>query len=493
MTVAEVVPIPAAPAASAAAPDRLPPLKTSQKAVFATGDIVEGGINAASATFFLFYLTGVCGLSGSQAGVALFLTLLVDAFVDPSVGYFSDNLRSPLGRRHPLLLAAAVPLGLAVALLFNMPRALHAWPLFGYVVAVLLVQRLLQSVFLLPYAAVGAELSRDYRERSSISAFRSIFNGLGALIITALGFGVFMRGPGGLLDHAAYGRFGWTIGAIIVGFALVCGLGTLPLRNRLQISHAPKDAGAKGFIREIGEAARNRSFVTLFLTIIIFWVAQGTAITLSLYAYKYFWGAPNGLLQILPGATMLGSLTGVPIAALMLRRMEKQQVCVAGVVLYCLAQFTPATLHIAGLLPATGLTLYATLLTAALLLAWAMAMIGVSFYSMMADCADEHEHLFGARREGLFFAGMLFSTKASIAVGSLIGGLALDAIGFPRQVAKLGAHPHIAAETLRNLGLITGPGAACIALLCVFVLARYSLDGRRVEAIQADLSRRHQS
>jgi GPH family glycoside/pentoside/hexuronide:cation symporter len=466
------------------------PLSVTQKGIYATGDVVEGGINAAQATFFLFYLTGVCGLSGSQAGAALFVTLLVDALVDPFVGYFSDKLRSPLGRRHPLLLGAALPLGAAAALLFNMPRSLHGGMLFGYVVAVLLFQRVLQSSFLLPYAAIGAEMSRDYRERSSVGAFRALFNGFGALIVTGLGFGVFMRGPGGLLDHAAYGRFGAAIGAVVAIFALICGIGTLPLRNRLEIPLEAQDVEAKGFFQELGEAARNRSFATLFCTIIVFWVAQGTAITLSLYAYKYFWDAPNELLQLIPAATMMGALTGVPIAALMLRRMEKQQVCVAGVLLYCLAQFAPATLYIAGALPATRQFLYPTLLSAALLLAWAAAAIGVSFLSMMADCADEHEHLFGARREALFFAGMLFSTKASIALGSLFGGVALDAIGFPRQVAKLGPHPHIATETVRNLGLITGPGAAAVAVLCIFILSRYSLDRPRLEAIQADLAER---
>lgn len=34
-----------------------------------------------------------------------------------------------------------------------------------------------------------------------------------------------------------------------------------------------------------------------------------------------------------------------------------------------------------------------------------MAMAAIAFASMMADAADEHEHLFGARREGLYFAG----------------------------------------------------------------------------------------
>jgi len=121
---------------------------------------------------------------------------------------------------------------------------------------------------------------------------------------------------------------------------------------------------------------------------------------------------------------------------------------------------------------------------------WAMAAIGVSFFSMLADCADEHEHLFGARREALFFAGTQFSTKAAIALGSLFAGVGLDVIGFPRDIASLGPDPDLPAETVRGLGLIVGPGAAAFAVTCAFVLARYSLNSGRVAAIQADLAAR---
>ena len=69
----------------------------------------------------------------------------------------------------------------------------------------------------------------------------------------------------------------------------------------------------------------------------------------------------------------------------------------------------------------------------------------IGFQSMMADAADEHEILFGARREGLYFAGISLSAKASSGIGALIAGLVLDLIGFPHGLppaAERGAcHP----------------------------------------------------
>ena len=43
------------------------------------------------------------------------MALLLDAVSDPIVGVYSDNFKSKLGRRHPLMYAAAIPLGIFLA------------------------------------------------------------------------------------------------------------------------------------------------------------------------------------------------------------------------------------------------------------------------------------------------------------------------------------------------------------------------------------------
>ena len=56
-----------------------------------------------------------------------------------------------------------------------------------------------------------------------------------------------------------------------------------------------------------------------------------------------------------------------------------------------------------------------------------IGLVSVAYPSMMADAADEHEHLFGRRREGLYFAGLGFASKAATGVGVLLAGMALAA------------------------------------------------------------------
>ena len=77
-----------------------------EKWTYAIGNIPFSVKDAAYANFVVFYYTQVHGLSGTLAGLAMFIALTWDAVTDPVVGSWSDSLRSRWGRRHPLLVAA---------------------------------------------------------------------------------------------------------------------------------------------------------------------------------------------------------------------------------------------------------------------------------------------------------------------------------------------------------------------------------------------------
>ncbi|HEX7725187.1 MAG TPA: MFS transporter, partial [Rhizomicrobium sp.] len=109
---------------------------------------------------------------------------------------------------------------------------------------------------------------------------------------------------------------------------------------------------------------------------------------------------------------------------------------------------------------------------------------GVAFQSMMADTADEHEWLFGVRREGLFFSGLTLAYKAASGLGGFIAGVALDAIGFPTDLASRGANFAIPSGVIEKLGLISGPlPAAFVAVAPIFLLGYHLTRKRHMEII----------
>jgi GPH family glycoside/pentoside/hexuronide:cation symporter len=143
---------------------------------------------------------------------------------------------------------------------------------------------------------------------------------------------------------------------------------------------------------------------------------------------------------------------------------------------------------VAGLLP-TNAEVMAALTVAVILLGFGTSAAVIGYQSMMADAADEHEHLFGARREGLYFAGINFSAKASSGLGVLIAGIVLDVIGFPHGVAAAGKAAQIAPSAIRELGLIYGPGAAIASFISVTILFAYRINRGRHAAILEALGR----
>jgi len=463
-------------------------LSLATKAIYGTGQFVDSVSGTALATFLFFYLTAVCGLSGSLTGTSLFLALMVDAFVDPFVGSISDNTQSRWGRRHLFMIASFLPMFVGLGMLFSVPPGLSHWVLFIYVTGMALVLRIGLSAFIVPYFALGAELSDDYLERSRIVAWRSFFSVPATLVPIILGYSVFLGGKAGLFNRAAYVPFGWTCGVILCLFGAIATFGTLPALGRLHRTVVSTDHPLRRLAGEIGEVVRNKSFLILFFVVLLFFVAQGTAATLTLHGGKFFWQLPVSTIQLITIVLTLGLVTGIPLVALLGPHVEKKTMVIWSLAYICVIQAGLPLLRIAGLLPPNGPTLTTILVGRELFSGIAVTFLAIGFQSMMADAADEHELMFGARREGLYFSGITFSAKAASGLGSFIAGFALDAINFPVDIAnKGGENIHLTQATVNGLGLVYGVGPALITAIGIVLTIFYKIDRRAHAKIQTEL------
>jgi glycoside/pentoside/hexuronide:cation symporter, GPH family len=457
--------------------------------VYGSGALVENMTTYAVGTLLLFYLTIVCGLSGAEAGAALGLTLVVDSIIDPVVGSLSDNSRSRHGRRHPFMLLSIVPIVITFGLLFSVPHGLKGLALFGYALATLFSLRVAISFFYVPYMALGAELTNDYAERSTVVAGRVFFTVIGGVAASILAWGVFLKGANGRYDAAAYSPLAWTFGGVVAAGALLSTLGTLRARARMHAAPAGRSFGVGQLLGEVAEVCRNRSFLSLFFPCLILFTALGVAGALTLHANTFFWKLGSSQILLLQLLALVGVFVGIFGAGLFARGMEKRTTAMLGLVMIGVAQVGPVTLHLAGLIPLSAAV--PALATATMLGGFGGSIATIAFQSMMADATDEHEYLFGARREGLYFAGITLSAKAASGLGAWIGGVALDVIGFPHGLAGSPAQlAHIPPDTIRNLGIAYGPGAAVFTAVSVAVLMTYKLNKAKYGRIQADLNSR---
>jgi GPH family glycoside/pentoside/hexuronide:cation symporter len=221
---------------------------------------------------------------------------------------------------------------------------------------------------------------------------------------------------------------------------------------------------------------------------LILFTALGVAGTLTLHANTFFWKLSSNQILLLGLFAPIGIFGGIFGAAALAKQMEKKSAAMLGLVLIGVAQVGPVVLRLSGVISLSAAV--PTLAAAVVIGGLGGAIATIAFQSMMADAADEHEHLFGARREGLYFAGITLSAKASSGLGAWIGGIALDVIGFPHGIANPALLAKIPAETIRNLGIAYGPGASVFTVVSVLVLMTYKLTKADHARIQADLKNR---
>lgn len=443
------------------------------KLAYAFGQMIESGYLVVSG-FVFFYYTAVLGLSGTLVGTALAISMCLDALMDPLIGSFSDNVRSKLGRRLPLMLAGGPLVVLTLGMLFAPPVGLAPLLLFTWLVFAKMGLRGAASLYNLPYAALGAEMADGYVERASVVAYRAVAGIVIGVLITGLAYGYFFAGKGGLQVRDHYSAFGWSAALIMFTGAAICCAGVWRYARKLPQPKTPPSPLLLGLFRELPEVFRNASFRTLFVSAVLFWVAAGINGAFNNYAYVFVWKAPPQSIQFISYAYFAGILAGVPVARALLSRLEKKTVILQGLGLVMIGFMVLQILRATGLFSPQGAEALPWLAGNAAIIGIGVGLLSVAYPAMMADAADEHEVLFGSRREGLYFAGLGFASKAASGLGQMAAGFALDALHFPKAAGgQVGA---VAPEhVLRLLALAWGPLAAAFALLSAITLLPYAI------------------
>jgi glycoside/pentoside/hexuronide:cation symporter, GPH family len=462
--------------------------RAEAKALYGLGAAGEAVFGTAVG-FIFFYYTAALGLPGSLVGAALFFGLCADAIVDPFFGSWSDNMRSRLGRRVPLMLVGGPLLAISMALLFMPPAGLGDVGTAVWLGVWSVAVRTFVSMFHVPYVALGAEMSRDYHERSSVVAWRTVFGILAGAATTAVAYTVFFSGPGGLQQADRYPGFGWTVAIMIL---IGCGVSAVGVTRFAASLPAPEPVGRALLARlpgEVIEIFKNPSFRLLFLAALLSYTAIGVNQAYNSHAYVFVWRLRPETIQFVAYSLLAGVLVGAGLAPRLSQYFEKKTIVIMGMALVVQVWLLMSLPRWAGLITATGDAALPYLCSLVAFAGIGAGFCAIAYPSMMADAADEHEHLFGRRREGLYFAGLGFAFKGANGVGVLVAGFTLDLIGFPKDAGRQ-VGVSLPEDLLERVLLMWTPVPAIFTVAAILVFTGYAISKTRHAEIARSLERR---
>lgn len=450
--------------------ERLPLL---YKMIYGAGEWNSAIASTTRSLFLNYFLVSVVGLVPVTVGWILLLGRIWDAINDPLVGVISDRLDTRWGRRRPMMLLAALPLGILFALLWFRPPTDSGVVLFVYFVVISLSLDTVYTIFSVPHTALMAEITQDYNRRISIVAWRNAFFLLGALLTAAMfkrmaeDFVLAWGWADGILQ--GYMITGWIFGiSLIIAPVLIFWRVQEPANVPI-----PQQLNA---ISAFQAVFRNRPFRILSTAFFLAFTGLEFVVVIFVWYLQLVLQAPAGMDDNMAGLLLLAALVTMPLVNWLIARWGKRKA-------YIIVGFTwIASIPIAALFPAGAVTAFLPYCL------WLGFIYGSGItvpWSMLPDVLEYDELQTGERREGIFTAYMTFFRKLGSALAVFVVNFILARAGFIEGTAGTDiVQPQSVVIALRAIMGVLPPLMVVASLV---VIRKYPITREYHEQLKAQL------
>jgi glycoside/pentoside/hexuronide:cation symporter, GPH family len=414
------------------------------------------------------FYTDVVGVHISALGAILLMVRLFDAVTDPAIGMISDRVNTPFGRRRPFIAVGAVLTTIAILLLFNPPEmAAHAATLWFMILIFLLF--LFWTLVIVPYEALGPELTFDYDERTTLFSIRDgalIAGTLAAAASPAAVKAIFSipDTPDG--ERRTFFILSAVYAPLIIAAAIWCVMSFQEQKTKIV-------AQTEKIFTRMASSLKNRPFRILLISYTISAVGNNLPATLILYYVEYVLHSARADLFLL--LYFASGILFLPLWVLGAQKFEKKPIWLASMALNTGAFFGvfflgPGDEVLYGVLVfLSGIGFGATLAIPS---------------AIQADVIDYDELITGQRREGLYIGFWSIAKKLAAALGV---GTALALLGVSGYVPNI-QQTDSAVFTLRMLYALV----PCLCNTAGFIIAlAYPLSGDIHRQIRDAIDRRY--
>ncbi len=410
------------------------------------------------------FYAGHVGLPLAAVATMLLLAKLTDVVTDPAVGLISDRMRTPFGRRRPLIFLGTPILAVSVWLLFVPPQGVDQYYLLLCIAGMYIGTTLIG----LPYGAWGAELSPDYHQRARVTAWREQFTLIGLLVAAFIPFLVEQYGDG-------------TTASIMRGMALAIAI-SAPLAMLLLfifVAEPEPQGGATqahvSFWDGVKRIWANKPMRMIIGILLIVTLAEAFRNALSLFFMRSVIQA--GAVGTLYFGYFVAGLAAVPFWLWLGRKIGKHLSFSAVLITVAII----STINMA--FDATTYTVFVIFF-----MLKGACFGGLQFLplAMLADVIDVETAETGKARAGSYFAFAGMTSKISTALGTF---LAIWALSFTNFNAKLLSENSF--DDLLALRVLYAIVPAVFFIFAIVIAVRFPLTAQRQADLQAQIAARN--
>ena len=389
---------------------------------------------------FVFYTTTL-GVPPIWIAIGQPVIKLLDVVTDPLVGEWSDRTQSKMGRRRPWILFGSIALGVVFPMSW-MPGFVMFWEPTQSVVSVFIyflifkfLYYITHTVAVVPYYALGAELSTDYQERTRIVAWRHIIGLFGVVLAT----GSFWLATRDYLfpdEETGIAAVMVLVGLVIIVTGIISSVGT---RERTQISFQKP----MPIMDAIRITFSSKPFVFLVVTVLFYGIGQYFSVSFGAYLIIFilYDGDKSQFAELIFEATIVAVIVGVLLNLLIRRISERVEKVTLAKICLGLSLLVPVSV----LFSFNPEYPYLYLIFHALALPIGNTMIEILPLSIVADICDLDEIKSGRRREGAyvgvynsaFKSGYLLAPSLSMFLLAYTGFVAGETVQSPETLQLL--------------------------------------------------------
>ncbi|MCX7017493.1 MAG: MFS transporter [bacterium] len=410
-----------------------------EKAAWAAGGASDAVMTTTIGMFALPVYNMGLGLPAPLVGWAIAIPRLLDAILDPIMGNISDNTRTRWGRRRPYIFIGGILVTILYWLTWCPPKAWSPTWIFVYFILISSLFFLAYTVYLIPHAALGFELSGDYNERTRVMAYRSFFGSIGGLFLPY--FLLWSKSP--LFGGNTVDGIRWV--TAIAGGVMMLAILSTAIFCKERVSAWKQDK--IGLWPALKYTMTNGPYVIIIGTVMLVIVACFLVNPLEIYVLTYYTARGDDKLgaQLFGDCNFIYGIIGLimtVVLTVVATRIGKKTTLLLGELLalvsflLTLYFYNPNLPYYSLKLPflETPLILH-PLLFVKLILNPGLTSVWILGFSMIADVCDVDEMKSGLRREGMF--GAMYNTiviKVGISLVTVLSGYAIAWSGYMPKV-----------------------------------------------------------